>query len=255
MRIIACYKNAPDMDSLKTEPGKAVDASSAGVSIGQYDLNAIEAAVQLSSGFEYCEVIVLTAAGAVIDNTKQRKAALSRGAGRMIGVRDEGFDCADEWCVASAIAKAVESIGGADLVICGEGSSDMYSQQVGCLTGAILGWNELNGVSSIEPCEGGVLVRRELESCTENYRVTFPAVLSVTSNINHPRIPSMKDILAAGKKPVEILTATDLGVETSGPVHTVSVTAPERVQRKRQVYQSLPEEAVDAVALEISKLL
>ena len=255
MKIVACYKNTPDIESLKTEPGRAVDTSSAGVSIGQYDLNAIEAAVQLASGFEDCEVIALTVAGAVIDNTKQRKAVLSRGAAKMIGVRDESFDAADEWCIASAIAKAVESIGDVDLVIFGEGSADMYSRQTGSLTGAILGCRELNGVSAVEPCEGGVLVRRESENCTESYRVAFPAVISVTSNINHPRIPTMKDILGAGKKPVEVLSAADIGAETSGTVQTVSVVAPERAQRKRQVYQSVSDEAVEAVALEISRLL
>jgi electron transfer flavoprotein beta subunit len=60
----------------------------------------------------------------------------------------------------------------------------------------------------------------------------MPAVLSVTSDINVTRVPSMRDILAAGKKPVKALTGSDVKVPETAPIETVSVLAPAHTARK-----------------------
>ena len=113
MRIAACYKNVPDNEKIKLAPDNSLDLSAAAPQIGQYDLNAVEAAVEIAAGQPGTEIIALTVAGDVIDNTKQRKAILSRGADRMVGVKGE-FENADTFEIASAIAAAVEKLGFAD---------------------------------------------------------------------------------------------------------------------------------------------
>ena len=85
MRIAACYKNVPDNEKIKLAPDNSLDLSAAAPQIGQYDLNAVEAAVEIAAGQPGTEIIALTVAGDVIDNTKQRKAILSRGADRSKG--------------------------------------------------------------------------------------------------------------------------------------------------------------------------
>lgn len=100
MRIAACYKNVPDNEKIKLAPDNSLDLSAAAPQIGQYDLNAVEAAVEIAAGQPGTEIIALTVAGDVIDNTKQRKAILSRGADRMVGVKGE-FENADTFEIAS----------------------------------------------------------------------------------------------------------------------------------------------------------
>lgn len=253
MKIIACFKNVPDNEKIKVNADKTLDFSEAAPVIGPYDLNAVEAAATIASSVPGSSVEALTVAGSVIDNTKQRKAVLSRGANKMIGVRDEAFGCADTYTIAAAIAKAVEKSGNADLVIFGEGSADMYSQQTGTVTGAILGWPTVNAVSAITVSDGALIVRRDLETENEVLKVSLPAVISVTSDINKPRIPSMKDILSAGKKPVEIMSAAEIGAAVSGRVKKVSTLAPNRNDRKKIIFESATDKALDTVALEIRK--
>lgn len=149
----------------------------------------------------------------------------------MVGVKGE-FENADTFEIASAIAAAVEKLGDVDLLIFGEGSADMYAQQTGVAAGAILGWPNVNAVSHLElEADGSLLVRRDTESCSETIRVKLPAVVSVTSDINRPRIPSMKDILAAGKKPVEVLDAAQLGLSSQAAAELVSIRAQEQKAR------------------------
>lgn len=255
MRIAACYKNVPDNEKIKLAPDNSLDLSAAAPQIGQYDLNAVEAAVEIAAGQPGTEIIALTVAGDVIDNTKQRKAILSRGADRMVGVKGE-FENADTFEIASAIAAAVEKLGDVDLLIFGEGSADMYAQQTGVAAGAILGWPNVNAVSHLElEADGSLLVRRDTESCSETIRVKLPAVVSVTSDINRPRIPSMKDILAAGKKPVEVLDAAQLGLSSQAAAELVSIRAQEQKARACQVYETASDEALNALAQEIRKLM
>ncbi len=253
MKIAVCYKNVPDDEGIKINPDKTLDFSSAALSIGQYDLNAMEAAVCLAEGES--EVIALTAAGASIDNTKQRKAILSRGADRLVAVRDASLDSSDSYTIAATLAKTIEKIGGVDLVLFGEGSGDMYSQQTGPMTGAMLGWANVNAVSSISREEDALLVTRSLETENETLKITLPAVISVTADINKPRIPSMKEILKAGKKPVEILDVSELGIEMTDKTHSAGILAPEQCERKKLVFESATDEAFEQLATVIKKLM
>lgn len=102
---------------------------------------------------------------------------------------------------ALALASAAEKIG-FDLLLFGEGSGDIYAQQVGLLTGELLKLPVINAVSHIQRDGDKIIVERTLEEDVEIIELTLPAVLCVTSDINVPRIPSMKAILGAGKKPL-----------------------------------------------------
>ena len=146
MRIAACYKNVPDNEKIKLAPDNSLDLSAAAPQIGQYDLNAVEAAVEIAAGQPGTEIIALTVAGDVIDNTKQRKAILSRGADRMVGVKGE-FENAETFEIVLGHRRRGESSGRWSLLIFGEGSADMYAQQTGVAAGAILGWPNVNAVS------------------------------------------------------------------------------------------------------------
>ena len=247
MNVIACYKIVPYEQSIRIAADRSLDLEKAELMIGQYDLNAVEAGAQL---VEKCggELTALSVGAAEVENSKQRKAILSRGPAKCVVVNDPSLAAADSAATSAALAEAVRKLGDFDLVLCGEGSSDLYAQQVGVQLGERLGLPCVNGVISIVPEEGSVLVQRSVEGETETLRVTLPAVLAVTSGINTTRVPSMKDILAAGKKPFTAWTSSDVSVAGVSATETLSVLAPEQTARRGQLFTGDSEEVLSAFA-------
>lgn len=246
MKTVACYKVSPDNRDAVVAPDGGISFDRAAMALGDYDLMAIEAAVSLAEATEgACSL--LSVGGSKIDDSKLFKGALSRGASELVCVIDDELADADAFQTASALAEALGKIE-YDLVVFGEGSADQYAQQVGSLVGAILGVPTLNAVSAIEPQESGVRVKRTLENEVETIDVELPAVVSVTTDINLPRIPKMKDILAAGKKPITKLSSAEVGGAAPTGVELVSVKAIQDVERKNVVYEGTTEENVQKLA-------
>ena len=247
MRIVACIKAAPDDADIVVGADRALDFSRASWRVGSYDLNAIEAARRLADQVGG-EVIGLSVGGTELASTKLRKDALSRGLDSLVVV--PGSPAADSYQTASALAAAIGGLGGCDLVVLGAGSSDRYAQQVGNQLGALLGLPTLNGVNSLAAVGDCVRVERLLEDAEQVIDVALPAVLSVTSGINTPRIAGMRDILAAGKKPVTEASAAMPAAST----RLVSLLAPEQVDRRRRVVEGDPAETAAQLATFLTSL-
>ncbi len=249
MNTVACYKITPDNQDVAVAPDGSIDLAHAAMVLGEYDLMAIEEAAKVAEATEG-RAVLLTAGGEALGDTKLVKAALSRGASELYSVSDPALADADAFQTATVLAATLGKME-YDLVICGEGSADRYEQQVGSLLGSLLGLPVVNAVSSIEPRDGSVVVERALENEVEVLEVALPAVVSVTTDINLPRIPQLKDILAAGKKPVTTWTLDEVGGLPSACVETVSVKAPGNVERKKVVYESGSAENVGELAANI----
>lgn len=243
MRITACYKCVPNDQEITVKGDRTLDISKAQYVLSRYDLEAVEAAMQLKG--EEDQIFALTVAGDVVDNTKLRKAILSRGPQELYAVHDEQAQLSDSLRTAAILKSAVEKIGDVDLVLCGEGSEDMYCQQVGPALGTLLGWTTVNAVSSIKRSDNGLIVERSLENSTEVLEISLPAVISVCAGMITPRIPSMKDILAAGKKPVSRWEAADLG-ESANSTDVISVLAPEMADRRCEIIKGSGEDEIEA---------
>lgn len=254
MKVVACFKYVPDMDSLKVKADRTLDMSSAAWEIGQYDLRAVEEAVKLAAASDGTAV-ALTVGGEALTNSKMKKAILARGPAELIGIQDDAFVGADSCRTAKALKAAVEKIGDAELVICGEGSSDQYNQQVGNILGGMLGWTTVNSVSKIDWADGKLVLERSVEDGVEVIEVSLPAVISVTSDINVPRIPSMKDIMAAGKKPAAVSAADEIGGLAGEASVVRGVLAPEQKERMQQVIEKADEDGIAAFVAQIRKAL
>lgn len=113
----------------------------------------------------------------------------------------------------------------------------------------------VNAVSRIECKDGALLVERALEGCVEVLEVSLPAVVSVTSDANLPRIPQLKDILAAGKKPVTVWSLDEVGGLTPSGVEVRDVWAPEGAARKNVVYEGCTPESISALAADVRAAL
>lgn len=257
MKIVVSVKCVPDDEGITVKSDRSLDLSEAQWHISQYDLNAIEAARQLKDSMEGAELEAVTAGGEIVTEGRRRKDILSRGISKLYCIKGEELQTAsaDAFYTASVLSDGIKRIGNVDLVIFGEGSGDLYSQQTGSLTGQLLGWSTINGVSKIEIKDDSTLiVERSLEDRTEKLEVRLPAALSVTADINTPRFPSVKDTLSAGKKPFEIWDVSEVSAPQHGSV-TTTVSAPENVGRKCVVYQSADEEAIASVAAELKKYI
>lgn len=200
MKIITCYKCVPDeQDIAINNADGSLDISKADAKISQYDLNAIEAACQLKQQTSDAQVIAMSVGGKALTNAKGRKDVLSRGPDELVVVIDDQFEQALPQRTAVALAAAAQK-SGFDLIVCGDGSSDLYAQQVSLLVGETLNIPAINGVSKIlSLTESALTVERELEDEIETLSIPLPAVVAVSTDINAPQIPSMKAILGAAK--------------------------------------------------------
>ncbi len=254
MNIVVCVKLTPDANDIEIHPDGSISLARAEWIIGGFDLQAIEAGVRLveASGGK---VTALSAGPRPISKSKLKKDILSRGPDELVMVVDDALQDADTYTTAQVLAQAIRGLGQIDLVLCGEGSADLYFQQVGLQVGEMLGLPTLNFISKIDAEGDHLLVERNLEDEVEVLEVPLPAVLSVTTDITQPRLPKMTDILKASKKPVSEKAIADLGLpeEVRRRVETVSTRAPHRRQRKQVMIEGSPEEAAQALAGYLSK--
>ena len=170
---------------------------------------------------------------------------------RLVMVTDDALANADTAVTAEVLAQAIRKLAESapvDLVLFGEGSADLYFQQVGLQVGERLGWPALNAISRIALGEqpGSLRVERDLEDALEVLDVPLPAALSVTTDIAQPRLPTMKMILGAARKPVTEWKLADLGLAQppQNRLQTLSTRAPQHVQRKNVLITAEPDEAV-----------
>ncbi|UWG96684.1 electron transfer flavoprotein [Dehalobacter sp. DCM] len=255
MKIVACYKIVPEEQDLIIRPDRTLNWERAEWKIGQYDLCAVEAGMQLSET-NGGSLTALSAGTKQLENSKLKKGILSRGPQDLFIIADDALDNADAFQTASTLAAAVNKIGDVDLVLCGEGSSDLYTQQVGVQLGELLGYPVINAVSKITVQDGKLLVERTLEDEVEVLQIPLPAVISVTTDINLPRIPSMKEILAAGKKPVTQWGLADLDLAGKGSATKIDSTlAPEQADRKRILFEGDSEEVIQKLYENLRKEL
>jgi len=209
-KLLACYKWTLNEQDIKINPADlSLDSSRAKGKISDFDRNAIEEAS-----------LIVEKQGGTVDAlsygtpaVKQSlKDALSRGPNKVYWVGDASAENADAFVTANVLAAAIRKIGSYDFIFCGEGSTDMFYQQTGPRLAQLLGLPCISYVEKLE-IEGDVLkATRKLGDCLEQVNVKAPAVVSVLSEINKPRIPTLKQVLGAAKKPNEEIKVSDLGL-------------------------------------------
>lgn len=244
MKIIVCVKVVPEEQDIKITADGALSLERAKATISMYDLNAIEAGAQLVEAHGGTLTAVSVGAGN-IDDSKLKKNILSRGPESLVMIADDRLENMDTHQTAQALKAAIAKAGDYDLILCGEGSADVYAQQVGIQLGQMMGIPVINFVNQLVPQDGRLMVERALEDETETLEIPLPAVVSVTSAINLPRIAGMKEILAAGKKPGTVLKATEADIpELTAAIDVISTQAPDRVERKQDIVEGDSDEAI-----------
>jgi electron transfer flavoprotein beta subunit len=222
--VVACFKWVVDEAYIRRGAGGTLDFSSVDYKIGEYDRNAIEEAVRLRDSGGGGSVIGVTVG--VPESAKGVKDGLSRGMDQAFFAADAAFRDLEPSQTAAILAEIIRTrIPQYDLITCGEGSSDLYTQQVGPRLAELLGIPCVCFVQKLS-LEGGKLrAERRVEDGVEVVEAPLPSLVTVLPDINTPRIPGVKDTLMAGKKPVTNLKKEELAGSFEGVLKTEAMTA------------------------------
>lgn len=231
--LVACKVVFDDRD-VKVASDGSLDFSKAPMVISGYDKNAIEAATMIAAGGS---VKAITVGGKEIDNAKVKKDILARGVDELHIVSNESAVGLDAFATAGELAALAANAGEYDVIVVGSGSADVYAQQTGVQLAAALGIPYVSGVIEACAADGKINAKRLVETEVESIEVATPCVLAVTPDFAQARICGMKDILAAGKKPMHAATAAGY----SAVVSEKSVAAPKSVDRKLQLFTDVDE--------------
>lgn len=234
MNIVVGLKQIPDLQQIRFRNREPL-MDDAVMTFGNIDLNALEAGVQLKEAAGG-QVIVISAGSPALEDTIKEALAAGADEARLL-VCPEG-EVLDSAACAALLAETVQSIDDVGLVILGEGSGDNYSGQVVSRLASLLGWPQAAYIKDIQLKDDRVEIIRALEDRDEVLDCAMPAVISVMADINQPRIPSVSQILKAGKKPRETM---EIGTIPVSQINTWSNQAPlvQRQQKKAATVKDL----------------
>jgi electron transfer flavoprotein beta subunit len=211
MKILVCLKQVPHQDArLDVRPdGTWIQEDNIKFEINSYDTYALEEALRVKDKGE-TEVVVASIGPERV--TQALRTALGMGADRAVHVKDGAVDGSDALGVAKVLA-AVAKAESPDLVLMGLMSDDGNAASVPPMLAQLLDLPSATGVMHVEHQNGSVRVERELEGgALEVVDLPRPCVLAVQTGINQVRYASLKGIMAAKKKPIDVKSAADLGL-------------------------------------------
>ena len=201
MKIAVCIKRVPVMDvKFKiAADGKSIDETGLKFDVNDFDLWAVEAALQLKEKTGDGEVVVYSLGPDAVQ--EQIRKALSMGVDRGVHLKADRVG-GDPLSVARALAAELKSTQW-DVIFFGKLAIDSADQSVGPMVAELLGLPCVSAISSLEIANGRGTAKRDLESGSEIVEFPLPAVLTVDQGLNKERLPSLKGIMAAKKKPLE----------------------------------------------------
>ena len=251
MKILVGCKVVPEEQDIAVN-GETLELSKANPKISQFDLNALQAAVDIKEQNADANIKVVSIGGKSLENTKVRKDILSRGADELVVISSDKFENLLP-CDTAEMFKQTASNLGFDLIICGDGSGDLFAGQTGLRVGALLDIPAINCVNKIVSVDASkIVVQRELENEIEELEIALPALICVSTDINTPAIPGMKAILAAAKKPVNVM---DSNFDLSSVVELKEVKAPKKKDRLKVIVEGDGDDKIAEFASNFKKAL
>ena len=218
MEIIVTIKQVPDPEAPKEsfridEDNKQIlNPANVDPVINGYDENAIEAALQLKEAVGGKITAVCMGEDSANRALKQ---ALAMGVDEAILLQDSAFANADGTSTAYVLAEAIKKMGTFDLILCGRQASDWDMAQVPSGIAELLDLPSVTAVQKVASHNGGVRVERILENGYEIIDVNTPCLITVSNEANSPRYPTLKGIMAAGKKKIPAWDLAEIGVDAS----------------------------------------
>jgi electron transfer flavoprotein beta subunit len=224
MKIVVCVKQVPDTATrVQIAPeGNAIVESDINWIPSPYDEFAIEEALKIKEA-KGGEVVLVTVGP---DRAQSAlRTGLAMGADSALHVNDPALEGADTLATARALAGAIKTVEGVDLILCGQQGVGGDNAQVPGLLAELLDLPQVTVAVKIDVQDGKAVVEREIEGARETWETSLPAVVSAQKGLNEPRYASLKGIMQAKKKPIQALDAAAVGVDAAAAAPKVRITA------------------------------
>ena len=245
-------KQAVDVSQLKVDPAsRQLVTAGAPRKMSDFDKNALEEAVRIK---ERLGGGIVTLTVSPEDAKAVLREGLAMGADKAYWLNDPVLQGIDTWGTACVLAEMIKKVGEFDLVLCGDSSLDSFSGLVGPRLAEMLSLPQISSVGKVTVEDNVVVAERSLEEASETVKAKMPALISVTREINQPRIPSLMMIMKASKKEIVSWSLKDLGVapeRIGSRTEVIEVLAPKMERKKIKITG----ESVQEIAEKLAKAL
>ncbi len=264
MHTIVCVKQVLDPEippaTFKIDPEAKEVIPPPGVPpvISVFDERAVEAACRLKDKHGGKITVITMGPEKASDVVKH---AISMGADEGFVLQDEAFESLDSFGTAYVLGKAIQKIGGYDLVLCGRYSADWGAGQVGSILAEILGIPVVTIACDIEAVDGKLRVKRMVKDGYEVLEAPMPSLVTVSSEIGLPRLPAGMRLMIARRAQIPVWKVQDIGAEPSqldkANAHTEvnSLSVPTRKTECEIITGDTPSEAAVNLALKLIELM
>ena len=240
MKILIPIKRVVDYN-VKVRPmadESGVDLNNVKMAINPFCEIAVEEAVRLKESGVAEEIISVTIGSTAAQ--EQLRTSLALGADRAILIET---DSEVEPLGVAKLLKAVVEKENPDLIIMGKQAIDGDNNQTGQKLAALLGYPQATFASELSISDGKAEVTREIDGGLQTVSVNLPAIVTTDLRLNEPRYASLPNIMKAKSKPLDVMQASDLGVDISPRISTLKVTLPP--EREAGVIVETVDELVD----------
>jgi electron transfer flavoprotein beta subunit len=240
MKVMVPVKRVVDYNvKVRVKPDKTgVDLSNVKMSVNPFCEIAVEEAVRMKEAGIATEVVAVSIGSKA--SQEQLRTCLALGADRAILIETDGDP--QPLGIAKALA-ALQKKEQADVVIFGKQSIDGDNSQTGQMFAALTGMSQGTFASKVSVNDGRLEVIREVDGGLQTVSITLPAVVSTDLRLNEPRYASLPTIMKAKKKPLDVVSPSDLGVDLAPTVETLAVESP--AERKGGIKVESVEQLVD----------
>ncbi len=240
MKVLVPVKRVVDYNvKVRVKPDNTgVDLSNVKMSVNPFCEIAIEEAVRLKEAGTATEVVAVAVGASACQ--EQLRTCLALGADRAVLIETD-LD-AQPLAIARALA-ALQERENAELVIFGKQSIDGDNSQTGQMFAALTGMPQATFASEVSIADGKAQVVREIDGGLQTVSVNIPAVVTTDLRLNEPRYASLPNIMKAKKKPLDVVTPDELGVDMAPTVEVLSVEPP--AEREAGIKVETVEELVD----------
>ena len=218
MNIIVCAKQVMDPDTpasafnVDENALRVVPAQGIPPVVNGFCENAVEAALKIKESLGAATITILSVGSEFVMDVMKKP--LSMGADQMVLIQDESCSNLDALSTVKLLTAAIKKIGEFDIVICGQQASDWDNAHVPLGLSETLGLPCLTEASKIEIDNGSVKVNSSRSDGYEVFESSLPALITVNNQIGEPRYPTLRGIMQASRKTPEILTISDLGLDS-----------------------------------------
>jgi electron transfer flavoprotein beta subunit len=227
MKVLVAVKRVVDYNvKIRVNSDQtAVETANVKMSMNPFDEIAVEEGVRLKEAGSASELIALSVGPTQCQETI--RTALAMGADR--GILVETGSMVEPLAIAKCI-KAIVEKENPDLVIVGKQAIDDDSNQTGQMLAALLGWSQGTFASNLDLSDGSIKVTREVDGGLETVNLKLPSVITTDLRLNEPRYASLPNIMKAKKKPIDITTPDDLGVDITQRLTVLKIEEPPKRQ-------------------------